>query len=86
MEQQAHGAVSHRAFSARTFAKQSAAPSYANADNLENYEQQGDRPLSLTEGTNKSANIIWESSSLHRGAGLAGLGKINRQTLAKPGD
>lgn len=49
------------------------------------FEQQGDRPMSLTQETAKSANLVWKSAELHRTGGLAGYGKINRRSIADLG-
>lgn len=49
------------------------------------FAQKGERPLSLMEGTNKSANIVWQSKQTHREGGLAGMAKENIGTLYKTG-
>lgn len=47
--------------------------------------QHGERPLALMQGTNQSANVLWQSSQTHRAGGLAGYGKANRGTLYDTG-
>lgn len=60
-------------------------PAFEGVKDVHHFEAKSAHPQSANNQNQTSAAVNWESKTVHREGGLAGLGKSNRGTLLDTG-